>query len=111
MRKLVWLAAVVALGYFAYTRLAPSSSPEVELVRGLETEFKAATESYVASMRQAAEPGLAAITDPERAEKRVRDVRARLEELTGTLTDEKAAARAKELQEKVRNFCERNNID
>jgi hypothetical protein len=109
-KKFIWLIIIAAAGYLAYTHFF-QISPEENLVRNLEKEFQAATDNYIASMRQAAEPGLAVISDPEKAEMEVKAVRKKLQELMKTLTDEKAIARAQELEGKIQNFCQRNDIE
>jgi len=110
MKKIIWLLIIAAVGYVAYTHFS-QVSPEEKMVRSLEKEFHTATQNYIAANRQAAEPGLAAITDPEKAEKEVKEVRTNLQKLMPTLTDEKAIARARELESKIRTFCQRNDID
>lgn len=111
MKKVIWLIIIAAAGYLAYTHFTRTPSPEEKLVRSLENEFRTATDNYIASMRQAAEPGLVAITDPEKAERQVREVRKKLKELLLTLTEEKAIARAQELEAKIQNFCQKNEIE
>ena len=110
MKKFIFLAVIVATGYLAYTNFFQTSAEE-KLVSNLEKEFQTATQNYIAANRQAAEPGLVAITDPEKAERQVKEVRKKLKELLPTLTDDKAIARAKELEAKIQNFCQKNEIE
>jgi ABC-type lipoprotein release transport system permease subunit len=110
MKKFIFLAVIVATGYLAYTNFFQTSAEE-KLVSNLEKEFQTATQNYIAANRQAAEPGLVAITDPEKAERQVKEVRKKLKELLPTLTDDKAIARAQELEAKIQNFCQKNEIE
>ena len=111
MKKVVWLAILGALVYVGYTRFVQPSSAEEAQVRHLEKQFQRATDRYINSMRQAGEPGIVILADPETAEKMVKDVRPRLQELMKTLTHEKAIARAQKLDRQIVTFCERNQID
>ncbi len=110
MKKIIILLVLVAAGYLAYNQFF-KLSPEEDLVRQLEKEFQAASQNYINASRQAAEPGLVAIADPEKAENQVKAVRSKLKELMPTLTEEKAIARAQELEGKIKYFCEKNDIE
>lgn len=110
MKKFIFLLVILAAGYLTYTSFFQSSAEE-KLVRSLEKEFQTATDNYIASMRQAAEPGLVAITDLEKAENLVKEVRKKLQELKPNLTEEKALARAQELEHKIETFCQKNDIE
>jgi len=110
MKKLIFLLVVVAAGYLVYTNFFQISAEE-KLVRSLEKEFQSAIQNYIAANRQAAEPGLVVISDPEKAENQVKEVRKKLQELKPTLTEEKAVARAQELESKIQNFCQKNEIE
>ncbi len=111
MKRLVWLAIFGVVAYLGYTYLIQTSSPEESSVRSLEKEFQRATDRYINSMRQAGEPGIVILADPETAERMVKDVRLKLQESMKTLSNEKAIARAKKLESQILNFCERNQID
>jgi|GEM_PF-779579 len=111
MRKIAWLIILGVLGYLGYSYYLKSNSPEVKLVRNLEKEFHRAEASYLTAMRQAAEPGLVILSDRETAENQVKEVRKRVQGLTRKLSDERAIARAKELEAEIKTFCARNQID
>ncbi len=111
MRKIAWLIIFSVLGYLGYSYYLKSNSPEMKLVRSLEKEFHRAEASYLTAMRQAAEPGLVVLSDPEKAENQVKEVRAKVQSLMITLTDERAIARAKKLEAEIKTFCARNQID
>jgi len=110
MKQLVWLAILGALAYFGYIHLIQTSSPEESSVRSLEKEFQRATDRYISAMRQAGEPGIVILADPETAERMVKDVRPKLQELLKTLTNAKAIDRARKLESQIRTFFERNQI-
>ncbi|MGQ9802185.1 MAG: hypothetical protein ACUVRL_11065 [Candidatus Saccharicenans sp.] len=110
MKKLIFLVVLVVAGYLAYTNFFQTSAEE-KLVRSLEKEFQTATQNYITANRQAAEPGLVIISDPEKAENQVKEVRKKLKELIPTLTEEKAIARAQELENSIQTFCQKNDIE
>jgi hypothetical protein len=111
MKRLAWLVILGVLAYLGYSHFVRTVSSEEAQVRELEREFRRATDRYISSMRQAGEPGLVILADPERAERMVKDVRPKLQELMKTLTEEKAVARAKKLESQVLTFFERHQID
>jgi hypothetical protein len=111
MKQVVWLAVLGILAYVGYIYLVQPRSLEESQVRHLEKEFQRATERYINSMRQAGEPGIVILADPETAERMVKDVRPKLQELMKTLTNEKAIARARKLESQILTFYERNQID
>lgn len=111
MKTLLWfliLALAVFLGYQYYQK---SVSEEERQVKQLEKEFNQATDFFISSVRQTGEMGLTAIADPEAAANRIKMVRDRLRELLPELTEEKALARARTLEDQILDFCRRNEID
>lgn len=110
MKKFIFLVLILAAGYLAYTSFFQSSAEE-NLVRSLEKEFQTATQNYLAAHRQAAEPGLVILSEPEKAENLVKEVRKKLQELKPNLSEEKALARAQELENRIKNFCQKNDIE
>ncbi len=111
MKRLVWLVTVAVVGYVAYLQFYPRLTPEEQQVRELEKAFDGAARAYVAASRQMGEPGLAAIADPEAAIEKIKDVEKKLAELEESLQEEKALAKAEELQVKIREFYRKNEIE
>lgn len=111
MKRVVWIVILGALGYFVYTLAIKPLSGELGEVRSLEKEFNRAADRYITSLRQAGEPGLTVIADPEFAERKVKDVRQQAAELLKSFQDPKALARARALQARIENFCKINQID
>lgn len=111
MKRLIWLLILGALAYLGYTCFVRTVSSEEAQVRELERQFRRATDRYISSMRQAGEPGLVILADPETAEKMLKDVRPRLQELMKRLTEEKAIARAQKLEDQILTFYRRHQID
>lgn len=111
MKRLTWLIILGVIAYLGYSNFVRTVSSEEAQVRDLEREFRRATDRYISSMRQAGEPGLVILADPETAERMVKEVRPKLIELMKTLTEEKAVARAQELENQILTFYKRNQID
>jgi hypothetical protein len=111
MKFLVWILILAALGYLVYSVTLKPISGEMRTVRSLEKEYGRAADRYIASIRQAGEPGFAVIADPDFAERKVRDVRQKVEALMKNMQDSKAYARAKTLYAKIQNFCKLNQIE
>ncbi len=111
MKRLAWLIILGVIAYLGYSNFVRTVSSEEAQVRDLEREFRRATDRYISSMRQAGEPGLVILADPETAERMVKEVRPKLIELMKTLTEEKAVARAQELENQILTFYKRNQID
>jgi len=111
MKRLVWLVILGGLAYLGYNYIVQTGNSEVAQVRRLEREFRRATDRYINSMRQAGEPGIVILADPETAERMVKDVRPKLQELMKTLTEKKAIDRAKTLETQILTFMKRNQIE
>jgi hypothetical protein len=111
MKTIIWILILAAVGYLVYSYTLKPLAGELGDVRVLEKVFNRATDRYITSMRQAGEPGLTVIADPEFAERKVKEVRQQAVELVKTLHDPRAIARAQALQAKIDNFCKINQID
>jgi hypothetical protein len=111
VKTLVWILILAAVGYLAYSVAVKPLAGELGEVRSLEKTFSHAVDRYITAMRQAGEPGLTVIADPEFAERKVKEMRQRAAELTNSLQEPKALARARALQAKIDNFCKINQID
>ncbi len=111
MKAFIWLLILVLAAFFGYQYYLKSISNEEQEVRQLEREFRRATDRFVTAMREAGEVGLAVIADPETAINKVKEVREKLRHLMSTLTEEKAISRARALEDRIINFCRRNEVD
>lgn len=111
MKKLIIFLFILILGYYAFNWYMKTYSPEMNMVRTLEKEFRRAVDNYLTALRQAAEPGLVVISDPERAENQVKMIRAKVSEIILTLSEERAIKRAKKLEREIQTFCEKHQIN
>jgi hypothetical protein len=111
VKAVVWILILAALGYLVYSLVLKPLTGELAEVRSLEKAFNRATDRYITALRQAGEPGLTVIADPEFAERKVKEVRQQTAELVKSLQEPKAVERARALQAKIENFCKINQID
>jgi hypothetical protein len=111
MKALVWFLIIGVLAFFVYDRLVRSRSEEESQVRALETDFDHATDRFITAMRGGGEAGFAVIADPETAIRSIREIRRKVTELLGALREEKAIARARELETRILEFCRRHEIE
>jgi hypothetical protein len=110
MKRLVWLVILAAVGYLAYLQFYPHRTAEEQQVRELEEAFDDLTRAFVGASRQMGEPGLVAIADPEAVILKIKDVEKKLAELKGNLQEDKALAKAEELEAKIKAFYQKNEI-
>jgi hypothetical protein len=110
MKRLIWLVILAAVGYLAYLQFYPRLTVEEQQARELEKAFDEATRAFVGASRQLGEPGMAAIADPEAAIEKIKDVEKKLAELKGNLQEEKALAKAEDLEAKIKEFYRKNEI-
>lgn len=115
MKKLTWFIIIALIAYFVitygYDYYKKTYSAEMQRVRNLEREFHRAADDYLTAMKQAAEPDTFILSEPEKAEVRVKAIREKLPALLRSLTEEKAISRAKKLEAEIQNFCRRNQIE
>ncbi len=111
MKKLIWLVILGLIGYAAYSKLVRPASEEVSQVRELEREYRRGTNRFISSMRSAGEPGLVILADPETAIRMLRNIRRRLQELMGRLTEEEAIVRAQALENEILTFFRLHEIE
>jgi tRNA G37 N-methylase TrmD len=111
VKYLVWIVILGLVGFLAYSYYWKAASKETTQVRDLEREFARDVDRYITSMRQAGEPGIVILADPETAIKKVQETRNRVTALLPKLTEKKAIARAQQLEERIRQFCRANQID
>ncbi len=111
MKNVVWILILAAAGYLAYSVALKPLAGELGEVRSLEKVYNQAVDRYITSMRQAGEPGLIVLADPEFAERKIREARTKADELVKSLREPRAIERAKALRAKIEDFCRTNQID
>ncbi len=111
MKYLIWLVILVLAGFLVYNYLIRPPSAEEAEVKQLEKVFRSAADQYVASVRQMGMPGMSAIADPESPINKIKQVRKRLAGLKKDLTEKTAIVRAGRLEQRIHDFCTKNEID
>jgi len=111
MKHFVWFVVLGALAYLFYSSAVKPASGEMGAVQSLEKAFNRSTDRYISAIRQAGEPGMVVLADPDFAERKVREVRQRVLDLMKNMRDEKALERAQALYAKIQDFCKLNQIE
>jgi len=111
MKYVIWLVILGLAGFLIYHYLIRPPSAEEAEVRQLEKVFRLAQDQYIASVRQMGTPGMAAIADPESAVNKIKQVRERFAALKKDLTEKTAIVRARRLEQRINDFCTKNEID
>ncbi len=111
MKYFIWLVILALAGFLIYHYLMRSPSAEEVKVRQLEKVFRLAQDQFVASVREMGTPGMAAIADPESPINKIKQVRERLATLKKDLTEKTAIVRARRLEQRINEFCTKNDID
>lgn len=105
MKKLIALAAVAALGYFAYTRLSdPPHSPQETEYRRIAKAFGDALGKYGRANRISGVSGLDVTADIGDITVTVEALKKDLSELEAGLTNEKLLAKAGDLGARMDRF-------
>lgn len=110
MKKLVWLIILALVGYFVYTQFFKPLSDEEKEVKALEGRFAKGQSQYLQSLRQMGSLGLDATADADDAIGAMKTVRKELFALKGNLTEAEALVRAEELESRINEFFEKNDI-
>lgn len=109
MGKTVAVLAIIAAAVFIIflqTR-KPASAEELK-VKAIEDSYTATAGRFVGS---GGGPGASGLDVTERAVSMIQKLRADLNQLRATLTEPKAIRKAEELQEKIAEFCRKNDIN
>jgi hypothetical protein len=110
MKKLIWIIILALVGYFVYAQFFKPLSEEEKEVKALEGRFATAQSQYLQSLRQMGSLGLDATADADDAIGAMKTAKKELLALRGNLTEEKALVRAEELEARIGEFFEKNDI-
>jgi len=110
MKRLVWVIILGLIGYFVYVEFFKPLSDEEKEVKALEGRFATAQSRYLQSLRQMGSLSLDATADADDAVGAMKTVRKELLGLKEGLTEERAMVRAEELEVRISEFFEKNDI-
>jgi hypothetical protein len=110
MKKVIAFLVVIAVGFLAYTYFT-SLSEEEKMVKALEQEFDQAVGSFLRAHRTMAGTGMDTTSDIDDAVVKIKKVKKELRALKGSLQENPAAERATKLEERIKEFERKNDIE
>ena len=110
MKKVIAFLVVVAVGFLAYTYFT-SLSEEEKMVKGLEQEFDQAVGSFLRAQRTMAGTGMDTTSDIDDAVVKIKKVKTELSALKSGLLEDSAKERAAKLEERIKEFERKNDIE
>ncbi len=110
MKKIIAFLLVVVVGFLAYTYFT-SLSEEEKMVKALEKEFDQAVGNFLRAVRTMAGIGMDTTSDIDDAVVKIKKVKKELSALKGSLQEDSAKARAKKLEERIKEFERKNDIE
>jgi len=110
MRAIIFILILAILGFLAYT-IFFSLTEEEKMVKALEGDFDKAVGNFLRAGRTMAGTGLDTTSDVDDAVRTIKKTEKDLQELMSRLTEESAKKKANELEDKIREFSKKNDID
>ena len=110
MKKVIAFLVVVAVAFLAYTYLT-SLTEEEKMVKTLGQEFDQAVGDFLRAQRTMAGTGMDTTSDIDDAVVKVKRVKRELSALKSTLQEDSAKERASKLEEKIKEFERKNDIE
>jgi len=110
MRAIIVILILAIIGFLAYS-IFFSLTEEEKMVKGLEDNFDEAVGNFLRAGRTMAGTGLDTTSDVDDAVRMIKKTEEELQELMSRLTEESAKKKAKKLEEKIREFSKKNDID
>ena len=110
IRKLIVLALVAGAVYFVYQRINRPMTEEDRMVANLRDRYSSLVTKFTSAMGRAGNIGMDTTFDVESAVTRIKELRNDVNELRGSLTEERAIGKADELANKIDEFFKRNEI-
>jgi len=109
MRAVIVILLIAVIGFFAYSYFT-SLSEEEKSVKALDKEFDQAVGDFLRALRTTAGTGLDTTSDVDDAVRKIKKVKSELKAMMGNLEEESAKEMAQELEENIKEFERKNNI-
>jgi hypothetical protein len=110
MRAIIVILILAIVGFLVYTHFF-SLTDEEKIVKALENDFDEAVGNFLRAGRTMAGTGLDTISDVEDAVRAVKKAEKELQELKARLTEEPAKRMAEKLEDKIKEFVKKNDIE
>jgi len=109
-KKLFAILLIAGAAYFIYTRTNNPPSEEEAAVASIKDRYAVVVNKFLSAAGRSGAIGMDTTMDSETAAAQMLKLRADLAEIRKSLTEDKAIAKARELAEKIEDFCEKNDI-
>ena len=110
MRKIVILALIAGAAYFVYQRMEHPATEEDQLVAHLRDRYAVLINKFTSAAGRSGAIGMDTTFDIDSAVTQIKELRAELAEIRRRLTEERAIAKAGELDDKIEQFFKKNEI-
>jgi len=110
MRAVIVILLIAVIGFLAYTYFT-SLSGEEKMVKTLEEEFNQAVGDFLRAERTMAGTGLDTTSGVDDAVRKIKKLKIELRALMGTLQEDSARERAQKLEDRIREFERKNDIE
>ena len=109
-KKLLVLILIAGAAYFIYQRTNHPPSDEDAMVTSVKDRYAVVVNKFLSAAGRSGAIGMDTTYDSETAAAQILKLRAELAELRNRLTEERAISKARELAEKIEDFCKKNDI-
>ena len=109
-KKLFVLILIAGAAYFIYQRTNHPPSEEDAMVASIKDQYAVVVNKFLSAAGRAGAIGMDTTFDSESAAAQIVKLRAELAQLRNKLTEERAIGKARDLAEKIDNFCRKNDI-
>jgi len=110
MRAVIAILLIAVIGFLAYSYFT-SLSQEEKSVKALDKEFDQAVSDFLRALRTTAGTGLDTTPDVNDAVRKIKKVKSKLKALMGTLQEDSAKETGKKLEEMIKEFERKNDIE
>ncbi len=111
MKALIIILILAVVGYFAYTNLYTPLSDEEKAVKNLKAEFDSAAGEIIRAERMAGTTGIAVTFDVNDSVNKIKQVEKDLKKLKSSLKEESSIQKAKELEERIKEFYKKSGLE
>jgi len=111
MKALIIILILAVVGYFAYTNLYAPLSDEEKAIKNLKAEFDNAVGEISRAERMAGTTGIAVNFDVNDSVNKIKQVVKELKKLRFSLQEESSIQKAKELEERIKEFYKKSGLD
>jgi len=109
-KGLLVLILIAGAAFLIYRQTNQKPSEEEAMVASVRDRYAVVVNKFLSAAGRSGAIGMDTTMDSETAAAQMLKLRADLAEIRKSLTEDKAIAKARELAEKIEDFCEKNDI-